>query len=219
MHEERDSYKHQGMRKRLVGELKELGISDQRVLDAFEKVPRHLFLDTAFLEIAYENRAFPIGSGQTISHPYTVAFQTQLLEIQPGDRILEIGTGSGFQTAILIEMGAKVVSIERHKALHKKSKQLLNSLGIRALLILGDGYKGSPADAPFDSIIVTCGAPEIPKDLLQQIKPGGKLIVPIGKGDNQRMMRIVENHGSYNAEDLGAFSFVPMLPEISRKSI
>lgn len=213
---EKDTYRHQGMRRQMVNNLEDLGISDKNVLDAMYNVPRHLFLDTAFLEFAYDNKAFPIGNEQTISHPFTVAHQTELLSIKSGDRILEIGTGSGFQTAILLEMGAKVVSIERHKSLYKRSKLLLNKMGYRAMFLLGDGYAGSKINAPFDSIIVTCGAPFVPQDLLHQLKPNGRLVIPVGNGEEQTMIKIIEEKGAYKQETTGVFSFVPMLPNVSK---
>jgi len=216
MIQEKDGYRQQGMRKALVEELKALGIKSEAVLKAFYEVPRHLFLDTAFLEFAYENKAFPIGNEQTISHPFTVAFQSELLEIQRGDRVLEIGTGSGFQTAILVELGAKVVTIERHKALYKKAKLLMSKLRLRALHLLGDGFQGSKINSPYDSIIVTCGAPFVPRELLSQLKPGGKMIIPVGEGEKQKMIKIVEQNGSFSKEEMGVFSFVPMLPNVSK---
>ncbi|MEM7163610.1 MAG: protein-L-isoaspartate(D-aspartate) O-methyltransferase [Bacteroidota bacterium] len=211
-----DGYREQGLRKALIKELRTKGIHDERILEAFDAVPRHHFLDSAFLEMAYENKAFPIGSGQTISHPYTVAFQTQLLEIEKGHKILEIGTGSAFQTAILVKMGAKVFSIERHKPLYKKAKVILAQLGLRAMLMLGDGFKGSQVNGPFDSIIVTCGAPFIPQELCRQLKDGGRMIIPVGELDEQKMKRIWRKGNELEVEELGVFSFVPMLPNIVR---
>ncbi len=209
-----DSFKYKGMRRQLIAELAEKGIEDQRVLDAFEEIPRHFFLDNAFAQQAYTNMAFQIGSGQTISHPYTVAFQTQLLEISKGDKILEIGSGSGFQTCILCQMGAKVFSIERHRELHLKAKRMVNHFGFNARLSFGDGYKGLPAFAPFDKVIITCGAPEIPLELVKQLKVGGVMIIPGGAGEKQMMKRVVKTSESeYTEEDLGVFSFVPMLED------
>ncbi|NND77712.1 MAG: protein-L-isoaspartate(D-aspartate) O-methyltransferase [Flavobacteriales bacterium] len=213
---EKDTYRHQGMRKGMINTLQEMGIKDHRVLEAFYKVPRHLFLDTAFLEFAYENKAFPIGNEQTISHPYTVAFQTELLLVKPGDRILEIGTGSGFQTAILVELGAKVVTIERQKDLYRKAKIHLPKMGYRAMQLLGDGFAGSKMNGPYDSIIVTCGAPYIPKDLLGQLKPDGKMIIPVGEGEEQKMIEIINENDTYIQRELGVFSFVPMLPNVAK---
>lgn len=209
-----DSFKYKGMRRQLITELAEKGIEDQRVLDAFEEIPRHFFLDNAFAQQAYTNMAFQIGSGQTISHPYTVAFQTQLLEISKGDKILEIGSGSGFQTCILCQMGAKVFSIERHRELHLKAKRMVNHFGFNARLSFGDGYKGLPVFAPFDKVIITCGAPEIPLELVKQLKVGGLMIIPVGAGEKQMMKRVVKTSESeYTEEDLGVFSFVPMLED------
>lgn len=207
-----DSFKHKGMRKKLIEELRIKGIEDERVLEAFNAVPRHFFLDPVFTEQAYSNMAFQIGAGQTISHPYTVAFQTQLLEIKRGDKILEIGSGSGFQTAILCEMGAKVFSIERHKELHLKAKNMLRLLGYNARLTFGDGYKGMPAFAPFDKVIITCGAPDVPEELIKQLKVGGFMIVPIGEGEEQQMKKITKlDDDTIKTEDYGVFKFVPML--------
>lgn len=209
-----DSFKHKGMRRQLIAELAAKGIEDQRVLDAFDAIPRHFFLDNAFTEQAYTNMAFQIGSGQTISHPYTVAFQTQLLEIKKGDKILEIGSGSGFQTCVLCELGAKVFSIERHKELHIKAKTIVQKLGYSARLSFGDGYKGLPTFAPFDKVIITCGAPEIPLELIDQLKVGGLMIIPVGAGEQQVMKRIVKtSEWNFTEEDLGVFSFVPMLED------
>ncbi len=208
-----DSYRYKGMRRKLIDELREKGISDERVLNAFDAVPRHFFLDNAFAEQAYSNMAFQIGSGQTISHPYTVAFQTQLLEIEKGDKILEIGSGSGFQTCILCEMGAKVFSIERHKPLHLKAKLMVRHFHYNARLSFGDGYKGLPTFAPFDKIIITCGAPEVPQELLNQLKIGGMMVIPVGEGDKQEMKKIIKTETGFTEENLGVFSFVPMLQD------
>jgi protein-L-isoaspartate(D-aspartate) O-methyltransferase len=189
-----------------------MGINDPKVIEALNKVPRHYFLSSAFLEYAYENKAFQIGAGQTISHPFTVAFQSQLLELQKGMKVLEIGTGSGFQTSVLCEMGAKVFSIERHKLLHDNAKKLLQSMGYKATLSYGDGYKGMPSYAPFDRVLITCAVPVVPEELLMQLKPGGKLIMPYGQGEVQQMMVIDEKEdGSFETSFHGEFSFVPML--------
>ncbi len=207
-----DSFKYKGMRKKLIQELQSKGIKDEKVLDAFEAVPRHYFLDNAFAEQAYSNMAFQIGSGQTISHPYTVAFQTELLDLKKGDKVLEIGTGSGFQTSILCQIGAKVFSIERHKELHLKAKRVLQHLKFNPRLSFGDGFKGLPAFAPFDKVIITCGAPYIPQALVDQLKVGGIMIIPIGEGEEQQMKRIVKKSETEIAEeDFGVFKFVPML--------
>ncbi len=200
------------MRRQLVRELSDRGIKSKQVLDCFEAIPRHYFLDNAFAEQAYSNTAFQIGSGQTISHPYTVAYQTELLDIQKGEKILEIGSGSGFQTCVLCEMGAKVFSVERHKELHLKAKNIVRQLKYNARLSFGDGYKGLPTFAPFDKIIITCGAPEIPEELVNQMKVGGIMIIPIGEGVEQQMKKIVKiSDGEITIEDFGVFKFVPML--------
>lgn len=212
-----DTYRHKGMRKQLVLELAEKGINDKRVLDAIEAVPRHFFLDAVFTKQAYSNMAFQIGAGQTISHPYTVAFQTELLKLKKGDRVLEIGTGSGFQTSILCEMGAKVFSIERQRELYLKANQIVPKLGFTAKLKYGDGYEGWPSYAPFDAVIVTCGAPFIPEALVEQLKPNGRLVIPIGEGKDQEMLLIVkQENGELTQKKLGVFSFVPMLKEKAR---
>ena len=186
-----DTYKHKGLRKQLVVELRAMGIQDERVLDAIFNVPRHFFLSSAFLEFAYDNKAFQIGAGQTISQPFTVAKQTELLEIKDGDKVLEIGTGSGYQTCVLCQMGVKVFSIERQKLLFDKTSPLVKKLGYRPQLFYGDGYKGKKAYAPFNKILVTCGAPFVPEDLLFQLTVGGKMIIPIGDGATQMMTEIV----------------------------
>lgn len=207
-----DTYRHKGLRKLLVNELNRMGIKDQAVLDAINRVPRHYFLTSAFLEYAYENRAFQIGAGQTISHPFTVATQSELLKVEKGMKVLEIGTGSGFQTAVLCELGAKVYSIERQKVLHDNSKVLLSKMGYKPYLSYGDGYKGLPSFAPFDRIIITCAIPVVPEALLMQLKPGGLLVMPYGEGEVQQMMVIEEKEdGSFESQMHGSFSFVPML--------
>lgn len=207
-----DSYRHKGMRKQLVDSIRRKGIVDERVLKAMELVPRHLFMDSSFLEFAYEDKPFPIGSGQTISQPYTVAFQSQLLEIQKDHKVLEVGTGSGYQACILMTMGARIYTIERQKALYLKAKQLFQELGYRPKLVTyGDGYKGLPTYAPFDRIIVTAGAPYTPEALMEQLKPGGMLVIPVGQ-DIQVMKRIIKTQsGELREEDHGTFRFVPML--------
>ncbi|MEY3399387.1 MAG: protein-L-isoaspartate(D-aspartate) O-methyltransferase [Bacteroidota bacterium] len=207
-----DSYRHKGLRKKLVKELETLGISDPEVLRAMNEVPRHYFLSSAFLEFAYDNKAFQIGAGQTISQPYTVAFQSQLLQLSKGMKVLEIGTGSGYQTSVLCEMGARVYSVERQKLLHDNAKALIKKMGYSPVLTYGDGYKGMPAYAPFDRIIVTCAAPKVPEELLMQLKPGGRLVIPYGDGEVQEMMVITEHDdGTFTSEVHGRFSFVPML--------
>lgn len=207
-----DSYRHKGLRKKLMAELANLGIQDEKVLEAMNKVPRHFFLSSAFLEFAYENKAFQIGAGQTISQPYTVAFQSQLLQIEKGMKVLEIGTGSGYQTAVLCELGAKVYSIERQKLLHDNAKSLLHKMGYKPHLVYGDGYKGLPSFAPFDRVLITCAVPVIPDELLMQMKVGGMLVMPFGEGEVQEMMRVTElPNGDFKSEVHGQFSFVPML--------
>lgn len=207
-----DTYRHQGLRRKLVETVKSKGITDERVLDAIGKIPRHLFLDSSFTEIAYQDKPFPIGLGQTISQPYTVAFQTELLEVNVGEKILEIGTGSGYQACVLFEMGAKVFSIERHRELHRKSKVLLNKLGYNPKLFYGDGYKGLPTFAPFDKILVTAGAPEIPEELLKQLKVDGFMVIPVGKGGSQVMLRLKKiSESEFEKEEFGHFRFVPLL--------
>lgn len=209
-----DSYRHKGLRRKLVEELRKKGIRDEAVLTAIDKVPRHFFLSSAFLEYAYENRAFSIGAGQTISHPSTVARQTELLELKAGDKVLEIGTGSGYQTCVLCELGAKVWSIERQRELYDTAGPLIKSLGYRPQLYYGDGYKGKAAFAPFDKILVTCGAPYIPDALLEQLAIGGKLIIPVGEGEHQTMLEIVrQGEMEYLKNEHGRFSFVPMLAD------
>jgi protein-L-isoaspartate(D-aspartate) O-methyltransferase len=213
-------YLFQGKRKRLVEQLKDKGINSQTVLNAILKIPRHLFFDnstgmTALIDHAYSDKALKIGAGQTISHPFTVAFQSEKLEIQKGDKILEIGTGCGYQTAVLLEMGAKVYSIERQKELYEKTKVFLPLLGYRgARLVYGDGYKGMPHYAPFDKIIVTAAAPYIPEDLLNQLKIGGILVIPLGEGEEQVMNVIVKkSEREFDKQTFGKFKFVPMLQD------
>ncbi len=207
-----DSFKHKGLRKRLADGISEKGIKDTRIIDAIAKIPRHLFMDSSFLEFAYQDKPFPIGSGQTISQPYTVAFQTELLQVQENDKILEIGTGSGYQACVLLELGAKVFSIERQKKLYEKTKLLLPKLGYRPKLVYGDGYAGLPAFSPFDKIIITAAAPEIPDDLLQQLKIGGIMVIPHGEGETQIMKTIHKISGSdYKEQNHGLFRFVPLL--------
>jgi protein-L-isoaspartate(D-aspartate) O-methyltransferase len=207
-----DSFKHQAKRRFLVEELRTLGITNEKVLDAFDKVPRHFFLDLVFEQQAYSNVAFQIGAGQTISHPFTVAFQTQLLNVNKGDKVLEIGTGSGFQTSILCALGCKVFSIERQRELFVKAKQIIDFLKFSPKLFYGDGYKGRPIDAPFDKILVTCGANFVPDNLLNQLKIGGILVIPVGTLEVQTMKRIIrQTETEYVTENFGDFSFVPML--------
>ena len=195
----------------MIGTLSENGITDSRVLEAMSKIPRHFFLDAAFENHAYEDKAFRIGAGQTISAPSTVANQSQLLDLNKGDKVLEIGTGSAYQTAVLCEMGAKVFSIERQKELFDKATIMINKLGYSPRLFYGDGYKGQPSFAPFDRIIITCGAPEIPMDLIDQLKVGGKMVIPVGENSQTMTLITKTNDQSLVKEEFGQYKFVPML--------
>ncbi len=209
-----DTYRHKGLRKKLVETLRIKGIKDELVLKAIENVPRHLFMDSSFIEFAYKDSAFPIAAGQTISQPYTVAYQTELLCIKPGEKVLEIGTGSGYQACVLCEMGAKVFSIERQKLLFDQTKKLLPTIGYNPKLFFGDGYAGQPAFAPFHKILITAAAPEIPTKLIEQLRTGGYLVIPHNsdKGDYQIMQRITKKaDGSLEVEEFDKFCFVPML--------
>lgn len=208
-----DNYKHRGLRNKLVKILEKKGISDARVLAAIGKVPRHLFFDNALLEHAYQDKAFPIGEGQTISQPYTVAFQSQKLEIKPGDKVLEIGTGSGYQACILLELGARVYTIEYNRKLYESAKAFLPEIGYKPYFFYGDGSKGLPAKAPFDKIIVTAGAPVIPNALVNQLADGGILVIPVGDREKQKMVRIRRKGGSLLKEEYDNFAFVPLLGE------
>lgn len=212
-----DTYKHKGMRKKLIQEIREKGIKDELVLAAMERIPRHLFMDEAFLEYAYQDRAFKIAAGQTISQPYTVAIMTELLRVAKGEKVLEIGTGSGYQSAVLAEMGAKVFSIERHRILYDTAKVRLAQLGYSSVkTFYGDGYKGLPSYAPFDKIIVTAGAPFIPEPLMQQLKPGGLLLIPVGEGDTQEMTGVYRvDMNTFETRQYGKFKFVPLLEDRS----
>ncbi|HSU29543.1 MAG TPA: protein-L-isoaspartate(D-aspartate) O-methyltransferase [Chitinophagaceae bacterium] len=213
MRPKEDTYRHQGLRKKLVQVVQAKGISDERLLAAMLEVPRHFFLDSAFDEVAYEDRAFPIGEGQTISQPYTVAYQTQLLELQPFQKVLEIGTGSAYQACILAEMGAQVYTVERQKKLfdtNKKFSYLKNYPTIK--YFYGDGYEGLPTYAPFDRVLITAAAPEIPPKLLDQLKPSGMMVIPVGTGDVQQMMRVTKiTEKKFREEVFDHFSFVPMI--------
>lgn len=208
----KDTTKHKGLRNQLVKILAEKGITDKNVLVALGNVPRHLFLDSSFADFAYQDKAFPIGADQTISQPYTVAFQTELLHIKEHQQILEIGTGSGYQAAVLLEMGAKVYTIERQQELFKKTKLFLPKLGYKPKkVIFGDGYKGLPENAPFDGIIVTAGAPFVPKALLSQLKVGGRLVIPIGDAEQIMTLFVRTGEKDFEKHELGKFKFVPML--------
>lgn len=208
----KDTNKHKGLRNQLAKILEEKGIIDKNVLDAIRTIPRHLFLNSSFEDFAYQDKAFPIGAGQTISQPYTVAFQSQLLEVKKDQKILEIGTGSGYQTAVLCLLGAKVYSVERQNELFKTTSLLLPKLGIRPKhLSFGDGYKGLPNHAPFDSIIVTAGAPIIPQPLMAQLKIGGKLVIPVGENEQIMTLLIRKNETQFEKHEFGDFKFVPLL--------
>ena len=208
-----DNYMHKGLRKQLVQSLREKGIKDERVLTAIEAIPRHFFLDPAFERQAYEDRAFPITAGQTISQPYTVAYQTQLLDLKKFDKVLEIGTGSAYQACVLAEMGISLFTIERQKELYEyvgKFFFLKKYPNIKRFY--GDGFEGLPSYAPFDKILITCGAPFIPPKLLTQLKPGGIMIIPVGEDNKQKMLRITKDkEGNVREEEMGDFAFVPML--------
>lgn len=208
-----DTYRHKGLRRRLVETVRGKGITNERILAAIENIPRHFFLDSAFDEVAYEDKAFPIEAGQTISQPYTVAYQTQLLEVKPLEKVLEIGTGSAYQACVLAEMGAKVFSIERQKKLFDSNKQFLYlKKYLNMKLFYGDGYEGLPTYAPFDKVLITAAAPIVPLKLISQLKPGGMMVIPFGGGDVQVMKRLVkEADGNVREEVYDQFSFVPML--------
>ena len=208
-----DTYRHKGLRKKLTDIVRAKGITDDKVLDIINKIPRHYFLDSAFDEKAYEDIAFPIGEGQTISQPYTVAYQSQLLEVKPFQKVLEIGTGSAYQAVVLAELGAQVYTIERQKKLFESNKKfefLKKYLSVK--FFYGDGFEGLPTYGPFDRVIITAAAPEIPQKLIQQLKPNGMMVIPLGAGDVQQMMRLTKlENGSIKEEVFENFSFVPML--------
>jgi len=206
-----DTYRHKGLRQKLVEELRKKGIYDEAVLAAINTVPRHYFMESSFLEFAYRDQAFPIGASQTISQPYTVAFQTELLQVNRHAKVLEVGTGSGYQTAILCELGAKVFTIERQRELFTKSQQLLGQMGYKPHYFFGDGYKGKAAYGPFQRILVTAGAPCIPSDLVDQLDEGGRLVIPVGDNQVQTMTLIVKNNGKIETTEHGTFIFVPLL--------
>lgn len=208
-----DSYRYQGLRKRMVDELRVHGLLNERVLDAIRAVPRHQFFqDVVFVEKAYQDIAFQIGAGQTISHPSTVAIQTQLLDLIPGEKVLEIGTGSGYQTAVLAQFNIKIFSIERQHTLYLRTKKLLEEMNVPARLFFGDGYLGQPVYAPYDKIIVTAGAPSIPQALIDQLKPGGRMVIPVGQ-DGKQIMHVLDKNidGTIAVEEHGEFRFVPLL--------
>ncbi|MBN2276024.1 MAG: protein-L-isoaspartate(D-aspartate) O-methyltransferase [Bacteroidales bacterium] len=207
-----ENYLYKGLREKLVNEIRRKGIRDEKVLEAIRKVPRHLFMESSFIKFAYKDQAFPIGSGQTISQPYTVAFQTELLDVQPHQKVLEIGTGSGYQAAVLIEMGARVYTIERQKELYMKVQMQLPKMGYKPSFFYGDGYQGLPTYGPFDRILITAAAPEIPSALIQQLRTGGKMVIPLG-GPGSQVMTLIEKTGpdKYTSREKGWFVFVPML--------
>lgn len=210
----KDTFKHKGLRQQLVAVLKDKGITNSAVLNAIGKIPRHLFMDSSFLDHAYQDKAFPIAADQTISQPYTVAFQTQLMEVNKGDKVLEIGTGSGYQTAVLCEIGAKVYSIERQQELFKITSRFLPKLGYRAKkLIFGDGYKGLKEEAPFNSIIVTAGAPFVPNPLLAQLAIGGRLVIPVGNDVQTMTLFVRKGSKDFEKTEFGEFRFVPLLED------
>jgi protein-L-isoaspartate(D-aspartate) O-methyltransferase len=208
-----DNYKLRGLRNKLVKKLREKGIKDEAVLAAIGKVPRHVFFENALIDHAYQDKAFPIGEGQTISQPYTVAFQSEKLEIKPGDKVLEIGTGSGYQACILLELGAKVYTIEYNRKLYETVKDFLPRLGYKPYFFHGDGSKGLPAKAPFNKIIVTAGAPIVPSALTDQLAEDGILVIPVGGRDKQSMLQIRKKNGELVKKEFANFAFVPLLGE------
>ncbi|MFD2098400.1 protein-L-isoaspartate(D-aspartate) O-methyltransferase [Flagellimonas iocasae] len=210
----KDTLKHSGMRNKLAELLEAKGIRDKKVLNAIKTIPRHLFLDSSFEDHAYQDKAFPISAEQTISQPYTVAFQTELLHVKPNDKVLEIGTGSGYQTAVLLHLKARVFTIERQLELFKKTRLFFNKMHYRPKkMIFGDGYKGLPEEAPFDSIIVTAGAPEVPKPLMSQLKVGGRLVIPVGENEQVMTLFVRKSEKEFEKKELGAFRFVPLLED------
>jgi protein-L-isoaspartate(D-aspartate) O-methyltransferase len=212
-----DTYRHKGLRTKLVEEIKRKGIDDQRILNAIGTVPRHFFIDSAFIEFAYKDNAFPIEAGQTISQPFTVAFQTQLLDVQKDDKILEIGTGSGYQTAILMELGAKVYTIERQRELYVKSQTLLNQMGYRPFFYYGDGYLGLPTYGPYNKILITAATDDFPSELKKQLKIGGIIVAPIGNSESQRMTTLIKiSDHDFKKTEFGNFVFVPLLKGIAK---
>ena len=208
-----DTYRHKGLRKKLIDSIREKGITDERILDAMMRIPRHFFLDKALEDIAYQDHAFPISEGQTISQPYTVAYQTNLLQVKPFEKILEIGTGSGYQAMVLAEMGAYVLTIERQKKLFDEMKNFILRKNYHSIrYFYGDGFEGLPTYAPFDKIIITAAAPSLPHKLIEQLKPGGVMVVPVNENEVQRMLRLTKNmDGTVETEKFANFSFVPML--------
>ena len=210
----KDTLKHRGMRKNLAEIVAAKGVTDKKVLEAIKTIPRHLFLDSGFEDHAYQDKAFPIGADQTISQPYTVAFQTELLEVRPNAKILEIGTGSGYQTAVLLHLKAKVYTIERQLELFKTTRLFFNKMHYRPKkMIFGDGYKGLPEEAPFDGIIVTAGAPEVPRALLSQLKVGGRLVIPVGTDEQIMTLFVRKSEKEFEKKEFGSFRFVPLLED------
>ncbi|GLU44516.1 protein-L-isoaspartate(D-aspartate) O-methyltransferase [Allomuricauda sp. NBRC 101325] len=210
----KDTLKHRGMRNKLAEVVAAKGITNKQVLEAIKTIPRHLFLDSSFEDHAYQDKAFPIGADQTISQPYTVAFQSELLQVKPGQKILEIGTGSGYQTAVLLHLKAKVYTIERQQELFKTTSLFFKKMYYRPKkMIFGDGYKGLPEEAPFDGIIVTAGAPEVPKALLSQLKVGGRLVIPVGETEQTMTLFVRKSEKEFEKKELGAFRFVPLLED------
>ena len=208
----KDSYRHKGLRKKLIEEVRAKGIRNEEVLDAMDRVPRHLFMDSSFINFSYTDKAFPIASGQTISQPYTVAFQTELLEVSRHMKVLEVGTGSGYQCAVLLELGARVYTIERQRQLFLDAQKTLGPLNYKPVYFYGDGYEGVPSYAPFDRILVTAAAREIPQNLFDQLAIGGILVVPEGGKSGQKMIKVVrESEGKFTRTEHGYFSFVPLL--------
>ena len=208
----KDTFKHKGLRQKLVNSIRAHGINDEAVLEALNRIPRHLFMDSGFIDHAYVDKAFPIAAGQTISQPYTVAYQTELLQVKPGDTILEIGTGSGYQAAVLCAMGAKVYTIERQQELFKKTSKFLPKIGFRPKkMVFGDGYKGLPEHAPYEGIVVTAGAPFVPKPLLEQLKIGGRLVIPVGENSQVMTLFIRKGEKEFEKHELDNFRFVPLL--------
>lgn len=210
----KDTLKHKGKRQQLAATVAAKGVKDKKVLEAIKNIPRHLFMDSSFEDHAYQDKPFPIAADQTISQPYTVAFQTELLEVKKGDVVLEIGTGSGYQTAVLCELGAKVYSIERQQELYKKTKVFLSKIGYRPkYLSFGDGYKGLPQYAPYDKIIVTAGAPYVPNPLLSQLKVGGRMVIPVGESTQVMTLFIRKSEKEFEKREYGDFRFVPLLED------
>jgi len=207
-----DSYRHKGLRKKLIESIRQKGIRNEEVLEAMDRVPRHVFMDSGFINFSYTDKAFPIAAGQTISQPYTVAFQTELLDVQRHMKVLEIGTGSGYQTAVLLELGARVYTIERQRELFLGAQKILGELNYKARFFFGDGYEGLPAFAPFDRILITAAAPEIPEKLLEQLAVGGIMVLPEGDRFGQKMIRVVrDTEEGHTRTEHGYFSFVPLL--------